>query len=125
MRLSYGRAHIGPLYRGVVMRDWDLARAAKAEKVGFGRKSQVIFLFFHLGRCARRGGLRRAFDSNVLVASAPAHGSVTGHLSNVRLARIIRSLARTRHVSPAERFFGDLEQVGANRPLSPAGRAGF
>jgi hypothetical protein len=46
-------------------------------------------------------------------------------MSATSLTRIIRSLARTRHVSPAERFFGDLEQVGANRPLSPAGRAGF
>jgi hypothetical protein len=34
-RVELSVAHIEPLLRGAVLRKWDLARAAKAEKVGF------------------------------------------------------------------------------------------
>ena len=47
------RAHIAPLLRGAVLRERDLARAAKAKKVGFSADFEGYFLIFGFGGGAR------------------------------------------------------------------------
>src|SRR5437899_3050885 len=49
-------AHIDPLLRGAVLRERDLARAAKAEKVGFSADIEGYFFIFRNWGGARAGG---------------------------------------------------------------------
>src|SRR4051794_33585171 len=53
-----GQAHNHLLQDRALMRDWDLVRAAKAEKVGFWADTEAYFLIFRDGGGARAGPLR-------------------------------------------------------------------
>jgi sulfur carrier protein ThiS len=62
-----GRAHIDPLLRGVVLRDWDVARAAKGEKGGFfGGYWGLFFNFSKWGEVRAQG-----FRMSGLIDEAP------------------------------------------------------
>jgi hypothetical protein len=50
---DYRDAHIGPPIGPAAVRRWDLARAAKAEKMGFWADiAGIFFIFRGGGRCA-------------------------------------------------------------------------
>jgi hypothetical protein len=62
---DFGRAHSEPLQREAVMRDWDLARAAKAKKVGFQADFEGYFFIFRFGGGARAGAANSGCSSKV------------------------------------------------------------
>jgi hypothetical protein len=55
--VEFSVAHIEPLLRGAAVRKWDLARAAKAEKVGFSADIAGYFFIFRSWGGARAGKL--------------------------------------------------------------------